>query len=146
MMDVIFYKFNGRYNEVNKTLGEGVTLSGWLRNDFNMFQPSLNVRNKDVLQYNYCYILGKYYFVDSTITSTDTYELQLTEDVLMTYKDNILQSYGVLTKRANADKYISTRDNIYNVKPQKIKLSFANSGLFNEDGSIIMITIKGKSK
>lgn len=144
MIDVIFYKFKGRSNEVSKTLGEGATMRGWLRNDFNVFQPTLNVRNKDLMQYNYCYILGKYYFVDSVITSADTYNLQLTEDVLMTYKDNILQSVGVVTKRANADKYISNRTNVYNVKPQKQKLSFSNGGLFNDEGSIIMITIKGK--
>ena len=64
----------------------------------------------------------------------NAYELALRVDVLKTYESEILAATGRVTESDNPDPYISNFE----------KVPFANTGLFKEDGSIIMITIKGK--
>lgn len=72
------------------------------------------------------------------------YELSLRVDVLKTYESEILAATGRVTESDNPDPYISNRESVYNRTPNFEKVAFANTGLFKEDGSIIMITIKGK--
>lgn len=146
MIDVYFYKYDGHTNTVIKTLPNAVTMTGLLRDVYNTFTPTLKVRTETVFGFNYCYIpaFGKYYFIDAiTVESANTYTLALSEDVLMTYKDLILASTGTVTESDTPNKYSSNRSTVYNVKPIFQMLNFPNTGLFNSEGSIIMITIKG---
>jgi hypothetical protein len=74
----------------------------------------------------------------------NAYELSLRVDVLKTYESEILAATGRVSESDNPDPYISNRESVYKRTPNFEKVAFANTGLFKEDGSIIMITIKGK--
>lgn len=146
MVEIQFYKYNGLSNVVNKTLADAVTMTGLLRETYNTFDPVVTVRTDAVFTYNYCFIpvFGKYYFVETVnVVDNNTYSVSLTEDVLMSYKEQILSSTGVAVERAEPNKYSSNRNNVYDVRPQFQTLNFPSTGLFNEEGSIIMVTIKG---
>lgn len=146
MVSIKFYNYNGHYNSVPKTLGDAVTLDGLFRDDYNYTAPTITVTSSTPITYNYCYVptFDKYYYIYRIeVINSTTYRLYLRLDVLQTYRIAILNSKGTVTESDNANKYASNRNVVYDVRPQFEKISFANSGLFKEDGSIIMITIKG---
>lgn len=146
MVTINFFNYNGRYNTLPKTLGEAAPLEGVFHDDYNYMTPTITVTSSTPITYNYCYIptFGKYYYINRIdVVNSTTYRLYLRLDVLQTYKDSILASTGTVTVSNSANKYASNRNVVYDVRPKFEKIGFANSGLFKEEGSIIMITIKG---
>lgn len=146
MIEATFYNYNGKYNSLPKTLGTGTTLQGFLRDAYNVASPVITVRHAMPFTFNYCYVpvFGKYYFVNRVdVQSNDTARLTLACDVLQTYASAILNSTGTVTQRDTPNKYVNDRTLKYDVRPQFETVKFPVSGLFNKDGSIIMVTIKG---
>lgn len=149
MTKVILYKYDGHPNTVNKVLGDGREFTGHLKQDFDVTRPYLNLRSGSLPEYNYCYIdtLGRYYFIQSvTYLGNQTYELSLSVDVLKTYESEILTATGRVTETDDPDPYISNRETVYKRQPNFEKVAFPNTGLLNETGSIIMVTLKGTNK
>lgn len=145
-MNVVLYNYNGEYNALPKTLDDGTTLEGVLRDACDVSTPTITVRCQQPFKFNYCYIpsFGKYYFINRVdIIGYDISRLELSSDVLQTYKDAILASSGVVTQRETPNKYLNDRVLKYDIRPQLVKVSFPTTGLFNKEGSIIMVTIKG---
>ena len=73
----------------------------------------------------------------------NAYELTLRVDVLKTYESEILAATGRVSESDNPDPYISNRETVYKCTPNFEKVPFANTGLLNETGGIIMVTLKG---
>lgn len=147
MIEATFYKYNGKYNALPKTLGTGTTLQGLLRDAYNVNNPIITVRQTVPFEFNYCYVpvFGKYYFIDKVdVTGNDTARLTLSCDVLQTYADAILQSTGTVTQKDNPNRFVSNRTSVYDMRPKWDKIPFPNTNLLTDDGSIIMVTIKGK--
>lgn len=145
MIKIKTYIYNGKPNEVNKTLQENEEYTGVLNATFNVLTPVVRFRTRTPVTFNYVYIdsLNRYYFVSEKQQDGDICTVYLRTDVLMTYKDKILDSIGTLTKGANVNKYASNRENNYDLRPKLKKLDFPNKGLFSDRDNIIMVTIKG---
>ena len=145
MIKIKTFIFNGKPNEVNKTLQENAEYTGVLTTTFNVLTPVIRFRSRTPVAFNYVYIesLNRYYFVSEKQQDGDICTVRLSVDVLFTYKDIILNSTATLTKSENGNKYLSNRSNVVDVRPNIRKLNFPNKGLLNETGSIIMVTIKG---
>lgn len=146
MVTIEFYTYTGHADTVNKQLSDGFSVSGLLRDSFDILNPILNVRSKTNITANYCYIplFGRYYFIDGVqIESNDKYEIRLSVDVLKTYETEILNATGTVTERDGANPYTSNRKGVYDVRPNFEKVVFPNTGLLSEQGSIIMVTLKG---
>lgn len=146
MTTITFYKYNGHPNTINKVLGTGTDIEGDLRQDFDILRPVLTLRSNTRPTYNYCYIndLGRFYFVDSVaFTGNKGYEMRLRVDVLKTYETEILSALGSVSESEQANPYLSNRNTVYNRQPNFEKVAFPNTSLLNQDGSIIMVTIKG---
>lgn len=145
MIKIKTFNFDGKPNEVNKTLQENEEYTGVLNSTVNILEPVIRFRTTNVVTFNYVYIesLNRYYFVSEIQQNGDTCTVYLRTDVLMTYKDKILDSVGTLTKGANVNKYASNRENNYDLRPKLKKLNFPNTGLFSDIDNIIMVTIKG---
>ena len=139
------YNYNGEPNRVNKTLQENEEYTGVLNSTVNILEPVIRFRTTNIVTFNYVYIesLHRYYFVSEIQQNGDICTVYLRTDVLMTYKDKILDSIGTLTKGANVNKYASNRENNYDLRPKLKKLNFPNTGLFSDRDNIIMVTIKG---
>ena len=146
MIKVTLYNYNGNRNTVNKQLSGGVECIGAIRDETNVLYPVLTIRVHDVINVNYCYIptLNRYYFIDSIIyLSSDKATLKLSVDVLKSYENKILEASATVKQTDQPDKYSSNREIIYNRKPNFEKIEFPNKNLFNDTGTIIMVTIKG---
>lgn len=145
MVKIKTYIFNGKPNEINKTLQENAEYTGVLNATFNVLTPVVRFRTRTPVTFNYVYIesLNRYYFVSEKQQDGDICTVRLRVDVLFTYKDIILNSTATLTKSENGNKYASTRNNEYDLRPKLKKLDFPNTGLFNDSDNIIMVTIKG---
>ena len=146
MIKVRLYNYDGHRNTVNKNLVGGIECVGAIRDETNVLYPVLTIRVSDVIKVNYCYIpkLGRYYFIDSiTYLSSDKATLKLSVDVLKSYESEILQANGTVRQSGKPDKYISNREIIYNRKPNFEKIEFPKKKLFNDTGTMIMVTIKG---
>ena len=103
------YKNTAENNRIDKTeyltsVGE---ITGYLREETNIINPSIVIEYTGVIDFNYVYIstFNRYYFVNNiTSVRTNLWRLDMSCDVLMTYKETIL----------NYDCYVSRNENNYN--------------------------------
>lgn len=149
-MLVTLYNYNGKRNTINKTLQNGVNVDGTIKDATNVITPQIRLRTKQDLQnvsaFNYVYIaaLNRYYFVENCeIQSGDVFILSLRVDVLKSYQNAILASTATITERENASKFISNRAEIHDIRPQFNKINFSVNAPFDENGVLIMVTLKG---
>ena len=90
-MTVTLYKNTSDKRNLNKSLTEIKTVSATAKGDINIISPTLIIQyfNTD---FNYCYIseLNRFYYVNSlTLLSGQRLQIDLSVDVLMTYKEEI---------------------------------------------------------
>lgn len=147
MVKIKTFIYNGKPNEVNKTLQENEEYTGVLNATFNVLTPVVRFRTRTPVTFNYVYIesLNRYYFVSEKQQDGDICTVRLRVDVLFTYKNIILNSSATLVKGGTANKFVSNRNNVYDVRPKTKKINFPNMGLLNETGTVVMITLKGNS-
>lgn len=145
MIKIKTFVYDGKPNEVNKTLQENEEYTGVLNATFNVLTPVVRFRTRTPVTFNYVYIesLNRYYFVSEKHQDGDICTVRLRVDVLFTYKDIILNSSATLIKGDNVNKFVSNRTNIYDVRPKTKKINFPNTGLLNETGTVVMVTLKG---
>lgn len=145
MIKIKTFVYDGKPNEVNKTLQANEEYTGVLNATFNVLSPVVRFRTRTPVTFNYVYIesLNRYYFVSEKRQDGDICTVHLRVDVLFTYKDIILNSSATLVKGNNVNKFVSNRTNIYDVRPKTKKINFPNTGLLNETGTVVMITLKG---
>lgn len=145
MIKIKTFIYDGKPNAVNKTLQANEEYTGVLNATFNVLTPVVRFRTRTPVSFNYVFIesLNRYYFVSELNQDGDICTVHLRVDVLQTYKEKILASSATLTKGNNINKFISNRNNVYDVRPKTKKINFPNTGLLNETGTVIMITLKG---
>lgn len=105
------YKNSAENNRIDKTeyltsVGE---ITGYLRNETNIINPSIVIEYDKVIDFNYVYVstFNRYYFVTNiTSVRTNLWRIDMSCDTLMTYKETIL----------NYECYVSRNENDYNDK------------------------------
>ena len=148
MIDIKTYNYTGERNRVDKTALLTATgdYTGVLNASFDVLRPVVRFRVNTPVTFNYAQIpvLGnRFYFVDNIKQDGNICSVTFSVDVLHTYKDSIKTLTGTLVQGENIDKYVSVRNEVYDTRPQVKRFDFPNTGLFNETGNIIMVTIKG---
>lgn len=147
METITFYNYDGHPNTVNKVLNEPHEYNGNLRQTFDVTRPQLSISSLHRPTYNYCYIpsLGRYYFVtEIQYAGNRKYDISLQVDVLKTYESEIMDATATVQESDTPQPYVSTRQSVYDRRPNFEQIDFPTKGLFNDNGSIVMITIKGK--
>lgn len=144
-MEIKLYNYAGYNTVINKTLSNETVFDGILYTATDITTPVIEVQSTmNLFLYNYAYIsdFQRYYFINSiSITDTNFYKMTLREDVLKTYEGIIKNVYGVVTTSKTESPYDSTFDTQHDVRPTVKTYDFENN--FNEDGSIIMVTLRG---
>lgn len=145
-MNIVLCENKSEKNKINKSLISGVTLSGNLRNESNIVNPTIIVNIDNPTIYNYAYIpaFNRYYFIADYISlRTGIWQLNLKSDVLMSFKDSILNSNVLVNKTESVGKnnYLSGNNWVNSCKTKTDIISFSN-GLLNE-GQYILITAGG---
>ena len=143
-MTVIFYKYNGIKNKINKTLENGLTVNDVvIQNDFDITAFELLIKNNNFTsEYNYCYIqdLGRYYFIDSVERMNGTiYKIRLSVDVLKSFSTQIENIQAVITKSENPDNDFVDCEKSENYTSEVINLT----DNFNHSGNLILVTSLG---
>ena len=105
------YKNSAENNRIDKTeyLTSVREITGYLRNETNIINPSIVIEYEQVIDFNYVYVstFNRYYFVTNiTSVRTNLWRIDMSCDTLMTYKETIL----------NYECYVSRNENDYNDK------------------------------
>lgn len=101
-----FYNYDSEFNKLNKTLENGLELNITLKDITEVINPILLIKSNNNFNYNYCYIdkLERYYFIDKKeIVTNDLIKLYLNVDVLMSYKQDILNANANIMETDNTD-------------------------------------------
>ncbi|MGZ7897747.1 hypothetical protein, partial [Haemophilus sp. SZY H54] len=85
MIKIKTFNYDGKPNEVNKTLQENSEYTGLLNASFNVLTPVVRFRTHTPVTFNYVYIesLNRYYFVSEKRQDGDICTVHLRVDVLV---------------------------------------------------------------
>lgn len=146
---ISLFKTASENNRVVKTLTDEKQLSGELRNQTSVLNPSIRIESADnISAYNYAYIseFGRYYYITDIVSvRTNCWIVSLRCDVLMSYKDEI-QGLNVIlnnTQETGLSNYLAS-PNWVNLVKTKTDIKVFPSGL-SEQGEFILITAGGDS-
>ena len=146
---ISLFKTASENNRVVKVLTDEKRLSGELRNQTSVLNPTIRIESADNISgYNYCYIseFGRYYYITDIVSvRTNCWVISLRCDVLMSYKDEI-QSMNVIlnnTQETGLSNYLASPNWVSLVKT-KTYIKVFPSGL-SEQGEFILITAGGDS-
>lgn len=109
-MQMILYHTDDRPNVINKNLLQLRTVNIILREMINEKNPALMLHDETIASANYCYLptFKRYYFIDQVMRyNAHLVKVLLTSDLLMTYKDNIL-NHNVLITATSKPSYLSS--------------------------------------
>lgn len=136
-MKLYLYKTSDSFNTIGKTLTDVKTIDINLKNNVDLYNPSLILINNDVYKtVNYAKLLDRYYFVEiSNHPNNKFIVLNLNEDVLETYKDDILNTSQDIIKKSSAGNIKQE-----NVLPTTISKTFNSDKTLTKSSSIIMVT------
>lgn len=144
-MKVEFYHTADNSNTVNKTLQPITTVDIIFRQAVNEASPFI-IMNKDKLTgSNYVHIpnFNRYYFISSVNNYTaNLVRIELVTDLLMTYKDDILNT-PVLITASNTPSYFSSN---LPTQTKNIKRIVKSDVTLEKENSLILTTIGGVSK
>lgn len=129
-LKVTLYSIKDAKNVINKTLDNGTDYNIRLKDATTIDDCIIEIHtNNNIVNSNYCYIplFSRYYFInDIEIFPNNVYRLHLHIDVLESYKDDILNSTGV----------------IYDTPTKETKIE-SNITLPKDESHIIMVTVGG---
>lgn len=106
---ITLYRVADENSKVNKSLGSGISFSGFLVEDTDILNPSLVLESTyNLADYNYAYIntTGRYYYMRPVMLPDSRYRLNMNVDVLMSYKDAIKQCRAIISKTEDS-RYIN---------------------------------------
>lgn len=143
-MDILLYTNNSDSNVLNKDIVLQEQLVCYAnKENIDILSPVIFLSYIDIkaLNINYCYIkeLERYYYIDSyKYEKNHLLKLSLQTDVLMTFKDNILLSSGVVKNTKNIQNYNSDFE-VLDTSTEKI-ITFENN-LFSNENKLYLVAV-----
>lgn len=137
------YSNNDSTNTINKTLVFIIDIDVKFKEEVNIYSPSIMLKYDDLIDFNYLYIdkFKRYYFIeDVEVFPNKIYKLTLKCDVLMSFKDDILNSYGNITSQTNYNNYYNFD---YSSEVRKETNIYNSDVVLDDVKSIILCTIGG---
>ena len=136
-MDLELYKNDSSYNTINKELTLLTSLTIHLKQHTSLLHTQIIIHNSEQLNnLNYAKMLDRCYFVQvQTISNNKFLLLTLDEDVLETYKKDILASSQDVIEKSSAGNIKQT-----NVSPETVSKIFNSDTKLDDGSSIIMVT------
>ena len=144
-MKVEFYHTADNANTINKTLHPIITVDIIFRQAVNEATPFIIMNRDKLTGSNYVHIpnFNRYYFISSVDNYTaNLVRIDLVTDLLMTYKDDILNT-PVLITATNTPSYFSTN---LPTQTKTVKRVVKSDITLNKESSLILTTIGGVSK
>ena len=143
-MDILLYTNNSDSNVLNKDIVLQKQLVCYAnKENIDILSPNILLSYIDIkaLNINYCYIkeLNRYYYINSyKYEKNHLLKLTLQTDVLMTFRDNILLSSGVVKNTKNIQNYNSDFE-VLDTSTEKI-ITFENN-LFSNENKLYLVAV-----
>ena len=137
------YNNNDSTNAINKTLDFISDIDVKFKDEVNIYNPSIILKSDDIITFNYMYIdkFKRYYFIeDVEVYPNRIYRLSLKCDVLMSFKDDILNSYGNITSQTNYNDFYNFD---YSSEVRKETNIYNSDVVLDDTKSIVLCTIGG---
>lgn len=136
-MKLELYSTHDSYNTINKELSLIKEIEIRLKANIDLYNPSLIMSKQEFYNnVNYAKLLDRYYFVEIQNHPNNNFILlNLHEDVLQTYANNILNSSQDIIKKSAAGNIKQT-----NVSPETISRYYDSNVKIEQGSSIIMVT------
>lgn len=144
-MKVEFYHTADNVNTINKTLQPIKTVDIIFRQVVNEATPFIIMNKNNLTVSNYVHIpnFNRYYFISSVDNYTaNLVRINLVTDLLMTYKDEILNSTVLITATEKPSYFSSNLP----TQTKTIKRVVKSDITLNKESSLILTTIGGVSK
>lgn len=142
-MNILLYKTTNANNDLNKTISDKVELVGALRDASSIIAPSILIQSNPI-GYNYAYIpeFGRYYYIKNiTAFRKGAYIVDLKCDVLMSFKEEILNMSGIVSRLTTGSPYVQ-RDVLCKVTETHKRIDFPATP-FTRNGTYILIAKGG---
>ena len=139
MVALELYKVLNQTNELTKTLNNAVVVNGSFRSEIDAIDVVVEIES-NTFDFNYIYIpsLNKYYFLQNIVhVNAKIIRMQLHCDVLMTYKADILASYGLVTQGGTINPYYSSIESDSRQEIRRVTFPYT----FNSTGNYVLVTI-----
>ena len=143
MATLELYKVTNQPNELTKTLNNAVVVNGAFRSEVGSIDMIVEIES-DTYDFNYVYIpsLNKYYFLQNLVhVNAKIIRMQLHCDVLMTYKTDILASYGLVIQGGTINPYYSSIESESRQTIRRTNFPYK----FNNSGNYVLVTITNNS-
>lgn len=146
-MKIILYENISETNKIEKTLLKENEMIGQMVNETSIMKPTIMIELPTMTPYNYAYIpeLGRYYFIaEATNVRTNLWRVNCTVDVLMSFKNEILNLKAIVEKQESetvSNRYLDDGSYITENKTFIETINFPNG--FNEQPEYILITAGG---
>ena len=143
MVSLELYKVTNQPNELTKTLNDAVIVNGSFRSEIDSMDVIVEIES-NTYDFNYVHIpsLNKYYFLQNIVhVNAKIIRMLLHCDVLMTYKTDILASYGLVTQGGSINPYYSSIDSDSRQTIRRVTFPYT----FNNTGNYVLVTITNNS-
>ena len=143
MVTLELYKVTNQPNELTKTLNNAVIVNGSFRSEIDSMDIIVEIESH-TYEFNYVYIpsLNKYYFLQNLVhVNAKIIRMQLHCDVLMTYKTDILASYGLVIQGGTINPYYSSIESESRQSIRRTNFPYT----FNNTGNYVLVTITNNS-
>lgn len=143
-MEVIFYYNTSDSRVINKNLIEGETFTGDPQNIVDIMSPEIRFDDAGVMKFNYAYIpdFQRYYLVNNITSYREgIWDISFSVDVLMSFRNHILQLPAIVDKQSNevnGDEYIDDGSLVSDNLMFTTVYNFPDG--FNDTPEIILIT------
>lgn len=106
-MTITLYANRSENARLTKDIAQVASYEGTLRDSTDVLNPVITIEttNNITTGVNYAYIpdFGRYYYITGiTVISNNLYQLTMHVDVLMTYRDSILDLTAIIARQENA--------------------------------------------
>lgn len=133
-MNIVLYNNKSENNKVDKELTQSVTLTGNVKNETSIVNPTILVEGNPIGK-NYAYIADfeRYYFIkDVKVIRSNLFEIDMTCDVLMTYKSSIRSMFAIVERNQyRINKYLPDTEIKYSTDYDVITKKIGNVSLNN---------------
>lgn len=102
------YNTSDTNNTINKTLSNETEYNIKFKGETDIKTPVVVLHSETIILFNYAYIpeFNRYYFVDKIeLFPNGIYNITLKVDVLESFKNDILNSSGLISKQTNINNY-----------------------------------------
>lgn len=142
-MVISLYTTNSSNMLLEKELTNKIDYDIKFKDRASIINPTIILKSDDYINSNYCFIpsFNRYYYIENVeVFPNDIYNISLQCDVLMSFKDDIKNSYAFISQSTNDNKYYNSD---YQSEVKKEVDIFESDITIDEEHTTILCTIGG---